>query len=52
MQSVLQQKKLGDQINMAMKRVSDQLTPGMFANYEESIEHFVKWSRFFIYESN
>ena len=40
-QSVLQQKNLNDQINIAMKKVTGQLTAGMFANYDESATRFV-----------
>ena len=39
-QSVLQQKNLNDQINIAMKTVTGQLTAGMFANYDESVKWF------------
>ena len=38
---MLQQKNLSGQINMAMKKVTGQLTAGMVANYEESVRHFV-----------
>ena len=40
-QSVLQQKNLNDQINIAMKKVTGQLTAGMFANYDKSVKRFV-----------
>ena len=40
-QLVLQQKNLNDQINIAMKKVTGQLTAGMFANYDESVTSFV-----------
>ena len=35
--SVLQQNKLSDPINMAIKKVSGRITTSMFANYEESV---------------
>ena len=41
LKSVLQQKNLNGQINIAMKKVTGQLTAGMFANYYESVERFV-----------
>ena len=40
-QLVLQQKNLNDQINIAMKKVTGQLTAGMFANYDESVNSFM-----------
>ena len=40
-QSVLQQKNLKDQTNIAMKKVTGQLTAGMLANYDESVKRFV-----------
>ena len=39
--SVLQQKNLNDQINIAMKKVTGQLTADMFANYDKSVTRFV-----------
>ena len=38
---MLQQKKSSHQINKVMKKVLGRLTAGMFANYEESVTHFV-----------
>ena len=35
--SVLQQNKLSDPINMAIKKVWGRITTSMFANYEESV---------------
>ena len=35
--SVLQQKYLNGQTNIALKKVTGQLTSGMFANYDESV---------------
>ena len=50
-QPVLQQKNLNDEINIAMKKVTGQLTPGMSANYDESVKRFVSNDQgFFIYE--
>ena len=40
-QSLLQQKNLNDQVNIAMKKVTGQLTAGMFANYDKSVKRFV-----------
>ena len=40
-QSVLRQKILNDQTNIAMKKVTGQLTAGMLANYGESVKRFV-----------
>ena len=40
-QSVLQQKNLNYQINIAMKKVTGQITAGMFANYDDSVTRFV-----------
>ena len=40
-QSILQQRNLNEQINIAMKKVTGQLTAGMFANYDESVKRFV-----------
>ena len=39
--SVLQQKNLNGQTNIALKKVTGQLTSGMFANYDESVKPFV-----------
>ena len=48
---VLQQKNLNDEINIAMKKVTGQLTPGMSGNYDESVKRFVSNDQgFFIYE--
>ena len=41
MQSVLQQKKVSDQINMVMKKVLGRLIADIIANYEETVTHFV-----------
>ena len=50
-QPVLQQKNLNDEINIAMKKVTGQLTPGMSANYDESVKRFASNDQgFFIYE--
>ena len=50
-QLVLQPKNLNDQINMAMEKVTGRLIAGMFANYKESVRHFVSNDQgFFIYE--
>ena len=52
-QSVLQQKNLNDQINIAMKKVTGQLTAGMFTNYDEIVKWFASNDQgFFIYESD
>ena len=40
-QSVLQQKKVSDQINMVMKKVLGRLIADIIANYEETVTHFV-----------
>ena len=48
-QSVLQQKNLNDQINIAMKKVTGQLTAGMFANYDESVKRFVSNDQSFLF---
>ena len=49
-QSVLQQKNLNDQINIAVKIVTGQLTACMFANYDESVKRFASvclyWKKF------
>ena len=47
-QSVLQQKNLNDQINIAMKKVTGQLTAGMFTNYDESLKRFVSNNQGFL----
>ena len=48
-QSVLQQKNLNDQINIAMKKVTGQLTAGMFAHYDESVKRFVSNDQSFLF---
>ena len=48
-QSVLQQKNLNDQINIAMKKVTGQLTAGMFANYGESVKWFASNDQGFLF---
>ena len=48
-QSVLQQKNLNDQINIAMKKVTGQLTAGMFTNYDESLKRFVSNNQGFLF---
>ena len=48
-QSVLQQKNLNDQINIAMKKVTGQLTAGMFSNYGESVKRFVSNDQDFLF---
>ena len=48
-QSVLQQKNLNDQINIAMKKVTGQLTAGMFANYGESVKGFASNDQGFLF---
>ena len=48
-QSVLQQKNLNDQINIAMKKVTGQLTAGRFANYDESVKQFVSNDQGFLF---
>ena len=48
-QSVLQQKNLNDQINIAMKKVTGQLTAGMFTNYDESLKRFVSNNQVFLF---
>ena len=48
-QSVLQQKNFNDQINIAMKKVTGQLTAGMFANYNESVRRFVSNDQGFLF---
>ena len=50
-QSVLQQEKLSDQINVAIKKVSGRLTAGIFANYEESVKHFISNDEGFLFEN-
>ena len=48
-QPVLQQKNLNDQINIAMKKVTGQLTAGRFANYDESVKQFVSNDQGFLF---
>ena len=48
-QSVLQQKNMNDQINIAMKKVTGQLTAGMFANYDMSVKPFVSNNQGFVF---
>ena len=48
-QSVLQQKNLNEQINIARKKVTGQLTAGMFANYDESVKRFVSNDQGFLF---
>ena len=48
-QSVLQQKNMNDQINIAMKKVTGQLTAGMFANYGESVKGFASNDQGFLF---
>ena len=48
-QSVLQQINLNDQINIGMKKVTGQLTAGMFANYDESVKRFVSNDQVFLF---
>ena len=48
-QPVLQQKNLNDQINIAMKKVTGQLTAGMFANYGESVKGFASNDQGFLF---
>ena len=48
-QLLSQQKKLNDQINIAMKKVTGQLTAGMFANYDESVKRFVSNDQGFLF---
>ena len=46
---MLQQKNLNDQINIAMKKVTGQLTAGMFANYGESVKGFASNDQGFLF---
>ena len=46
---MLQQKTLSDQVYMTMKKVTCRLTAGMFANYEESVRHFVSNNQGFLF---
>ena len=40
---------MNDQINIAMKKVTGQLTAGMFANYDESVKRLVSNDQGFLF---
>ena len=46
---MLQHKKLSEHINLAMEKVSGCLIASMFANYEESVKHFVSNDQGFLF---